>query len=574
MKSIRRLLPFVIILIALTAGWIWWSRPKKVDMSAFVPADALLYLEVNDVPLVLKGLTSTDGWKTLAEPAGIKPGLGSLGWLGRLAAWTGIGRADTIVYSRMQIAATVLGVGAADGGETLNVKPRVAVVVETHTSASRTLFTIEKHVGNFAQHAYVNPRVESKEIEGTKWIIWSSPSDDRRIIAAITGSVAIVGNDEKAVQACLAVRRGERPSLMGNPELENARLRVPQNDTLASGFISSQGATVLSELLAAIYVGQLSEESRDQNLAANLIPQVAKKTLGSVGWSTSLSNGGIEDAYYFSTVNDAGARLRAALKLASTRNAPAYGLLPFNTYSVTRYETRDALAAWRGLNFSLTSQLDPVLGILISRFLQASLTPYGIEDSDLFLHAIGPEIVTARIESGGRSTVLIVEAKDEKLLRALVLKRLGAGGPKLELVGNAELMTSKENGRGAASFINGYLIMGPAESVRTCIDANQRGETLAKSLDSGTSRGTTSVAGPHVLTMTKDTVPAREFIIFVANQPAARASAVDPKELENRLNQLSYAESEMSFVEGGIERKTKSTFGLFGALAAQFNTQK
>lgn len=544
-------------------------------MSAYVPADALLYLEVNNLPQVVNGLTKTDGWNALAGPAGIKSGIGSVGWFGRLASWTGIGAADTIVYSRMQIAATVLGIGAADGGETLNVKPRVALVVETHSSASRTLATIEKNVGNFALRAYENPRIEKKEVDGARWIIWSSSSSERRIIAAMQGSVAIIGNDEKAVQACLAVRRGERPSLSGNLELEEARLRVPYNGTLAFGFMSSQGATVLSELVAAIYVGQLTEEAQEQSIAANLVPQVAKKILGSVGWSTRLADGGIEDAYFISVKNDAGNRLRSALSPASANTVPGAGLLPSDTYSLTRYETRDALTAWRGLNFSISSQLDPVLAILIPRFLEAALSPYGIEDSDIFLQAIGPRIVTARIENGGHSTVLIVEVRDEKTLRSLVSKRLGATDPTVEVIGDAEMLSSTDEKRGAASFVSGYLLMGPRDSIRKCLYARQRGETFVGSKDIEKTRGTASLAGAsHVLTVTRDNVPARDFIVFIANQPAAHGGTADAHELLTRLGQLSYTISEMNFVEGGIERRTKSTFGLLGSLATQFNPRK
>lgn len=575
MKFLRRLVAILTIFILLLAFWIWWNRPTKVDMSAYVPADSLLYLEMNNLPQVVGGLTSTNGWNSLAGPAGIKTGLGRVGWFDKLAAWTGIGTADTIVYSRMQVAAAVLGLEAADGGQTLNVKPRVALVVETHSSAARTLATIEKNVGNFALRAYDNPRIEKKEIDGVHWIIWNSPSTDRRIVSAMIGSVAIIGNEEKAVEACLAVRRGERPSLSGNLELEEARLRVPYNGTLAFAFIPSQGATMLSELVSAIYLGQLSDEAQEQSIAQNLVPQVAKKILGSVAWSTRLAEGRIEDSYFMSVNNDAGARLRSALSPTSSGTLEVTALLPSDTYSVTRYDTRDALTAWRGLSFSISSQLDPLLAIIVPRFLEAALTPYGIEDSDLFLQAIGPSVVTARLENGGHSTVLVVEVRDEKTLRALVLKRLGPTPPQIEMVGDAEMLSSTDEKRGAASFVNGHLLMGPKASVRKCLDARQHGDGLSVTRTFEPALGTSSLQGTsHVLTLTNDFVPAGDFIVFVSSQPLARATPADTKLLDMKLDQLSYAISEMNFVEGGIERRTRSTFGLLGTLATQFNPKK
>lgn len=574
MRIVRRLLPFLIILVLLSLVWVWWNRPEKVDMAGYVPADALLYLEANGLPQLVHGLTHTDGWRALSAPAGINSGLGDVGWLSRLASWTSIGPADTIVYSRMQVAAVVLGVTAADGGETLNVKPRVALIVETHSNASRTLATIEKHVGNFARRAYDDLHIDKKDIDGARWIIWSSPSTDRRIISAITGSVAIIGNDEAAVQACLAVRRGDRPSLAGNLELAEARRRVANNESLAFGFMSSKGAASLLEVAAAVYVGQVSEDPTTQSLAANILPQIATKIVGSIGWSTRPVNGGIEDVYFISVTNDAAARLRASLAPASNSSVPAFGLLPADIYSATHYSTRDALTAWRALSFSISSQLDPVLAVMVAPFLKATLHPYGIEEPDSFLQSVGPEIVTARIENGDNNSVLIVEVRDEKSLRDFVTKRLGTVTPQVERVGDWEILSSTDVSRGAASFVGGYLLMGTKDSLRRCLSARQWEQTLSGSENFQTSLARASLPGPsHVLTLTRDSIPAREFIVFIARQPATHGQPINVHELDMKADQLPFAVSEMKFVESGIERRTRSTFGLLGTLATQFETK-
>ena len=185
MRLLRRFIPFVLVLIVISVFWVWWNRPSHVDMATYVRQTRYSIFETNSLPQIANGLTHTNSWNVLAGPAGVSPRLGNSGWLSRLAAWLGIGSADTMVFSRMQVAAVVLGVAADDGGETLNVKPRI--VIETHSGAGRTLATIEKHVGNFARRAYSDPHVEKKEIEGTNWIVWSSKTSDRRIIAAVAG---------------------------------------------------------------------------------------------------------------------------------------------------------------------------------------------------------------------------------------------------------------------------------------------------------------------------------------------------------------------------------------------------
>src|ERR1051326_3586924 len=133
MRFIRKALLILLALIIIFAIWVWWNRPRKVDMTAYVPADSLIYLEANDLPEIATGIISTDAWKALAPAAGIRSDFGNIGWLSRLAALTGIGPADAVVLSRAQIAVTVLGFDAADAGDTLKIKPRYAIVAETQT---------------------------------------------------------------------------------------------------------------------------------------------------------------------------------------------------------------------------------------------------------------------------------------------------------------------------------------------------------------------------------------------------------------------------------------------------------
>ncbi|HKQ53559.1 MAG TPA: hypothetical protein VJT74_14380, partial [Pyrinomonadaceae bacterium] len=201
MKFLRKALLVFLALLLVLAVWVWWNYPRKVNMTAYVPADTLVYLEANDLPDIATGIINTDAWKALAPAAGIRSNLGNLGWLSRLASWTGIGPADAVVLARAQIAVAVLNLEAADAGDTLKIKPVYAVVVESHTGEGRLQSAVEKRVGDFARRAYGEPRVETKEVWGAKLTTWSSADGGRRIVAAVTGSLAVIGNDESAVQA-------------------------------------------------------------------------------------------------------------------------------------------------------------------------------------------------------------------------------------------------------------------------------------------------------------------------------------------------------------------------------------
>lgn len=570
MRFLRKALFAIIALILIAAVWVWWNRPRKVDMTAYVPADSLIYLEANDLPEIASNLISTDAWKALAPAAGIRSDLGRISWLSRLASWTGIGSSESVVLSRAQVAIAVLGFDAADAGDTLKIKPRYAVIAETHTGESRTRTAVEQRMGDFAKRAYGDPRVEQRDADGVKFTTWTSPDGERRIVAAVTGSLAIIGNDDAAVQACLAVHRGERPSLKDNPQLEEMRSRVGGQEALAFGYISAEGTERLLEIAATAYASQISPDPRAQGAAANLLPPLAKKILGGAGWSAHLSNGSIEDRYFLSLKNGVAERLKTGLVPEPNTTLTVSELLPADTYSISLYNYRDPAQAWRALNSTITSQLDTLTAILIGRLLDAALKPYGIEEPDAFLRAIGPEIVTARLDDSGSRTVTIVEVRDEKALRDFVSKRLGAK-PRSESVGDAVLLVSNNEKHDAASFVRNHLILGTDETVRRCLEAEMKNQTLATADDFRKTLQTVSTSNPaSVVTYTEDHVPARTFIEAISNQKGAREHPTNQEALEKSLEQLRYAVSETQVVEGGFERRTRSSFGQFGSLASQF----
>ncbi|MGB9180833.1 MAG: hypothetical protein WCB68_16495 [Pyrinomonadaceae bacterium] len=574
MKVIRRVLLIVIILALLVGFWLWWNRPQRVNMAAYVPGDSLVYLEANNLPEIANAIIQTDAWKALAPAAGIRSDMGRIGWLSRLAAWTGIGPADVVVLSRAQVAVTVLGIGAADAGDTLKLKPRYAVVVETHSSETRARAAVEKFIGDFARRAYNNPAATHETMDGVEAIVWSVPNTDRRIIAAVTGSVAVIGNDEGAVRACLAVHRGERPSLSGNALLEEMRNRVEGDGALAFGFVSPQGAARLVEFSAPFYVSQIFSDPRFQSGAASLLPQLTNKILGGAGWSARLSNGTIEDRYFLAIQNGVATRLQGAFVPSSVATFGGKDFLPADTYSASGYNTRDPQAAWGALNTSLSTQLGALNAILVTTVLDATVKSFGIDNADTFLHSIGPEITTARLDQKGDRTVIIVEVRDEQTLRDFVSKRLATNSPTKERIGDAELLYTKDAKRGAASFVAGRLIMGSIEDVRQCLQARSQGKTLDSSETFKlASRLTSSDTPALAATYTKNDEATRRFINAVAAQRGVRERPANNSELERALSRLAYALTETRMVEGGFERKTRSSFGQFGSLASQFIAQ-
>jgi hypothetical protein len=574
MKYLRQLLLPIIALLVLAGLWLYWWRPQRVDMTAYVPADSIVYLEANSLPLIAGGIVKTDAWKTLAPLAGITKSTGEVGWLSRFAAWTGIGPAEVVVLSRAQVAIAVLGLETADAGDTLKIRPRIALVVETHTGEGRTRAAVEKLVGDFARRAYGNPSVKNEEKDGLKFMTWTAPEGARSIVAVVESSVAVIGNDEEAVRACLAVRHNQRQSLSGNPQLEEMRGRVDSNDAVAFGYVSPAGAGHLLELAATAYAGQLSAEPKAQSMAASLLHPLANKILGGVGWSARFAGGAVEDRYFLALQNGVDASLRVPLSSSPNATMKESELLPAETYSFSRYNYRDPAAAWRGLNATLSSQVGVLESAVINGVLNQALKPYGIEEPQSFLRAIGPEIVTARLDDSGNSTVTIVEVRDEKALRDFVTKRLGANA-KTERIGETTVQVSRDEERGAASFIEGHLLMGSATNVERCLSARAQNQTLANADDfKKAARAMTTGDPANVVTYTGDEIPARAFINVIASQWNARERSNNNPAINQGLDQLAYAVSETRLVQGGFEKRTRSSFGQLGTLASQFAPER
>ena len=575
MRSRWRILLYILCaLVLLCAAWLWWNRPQQVDMAAYAPADALIYLEANNLPDIFDGLTKTEAWQALAPAAGLRTDFNRLTWLSRVVAWTGIGPAESVLLTRAQMAVVVMGIDAAEEpGQALHIKPRAALVVETHTSRWRMQPAVEKMIGDYARRAHGDARVERKESDDATILTWPHPRGGLPIIAAVVDSVVIVGNDEASVEACLAVRRGTRGALVNDPQLAEMRARLRADDAQAFGYVPQAGTHRLVAVAALAYAGRLADDQRVQSAAAIILPQLADRLIGGAAWSARVRDGAMADTYFLAVQKGLPPRLREALTPEGQPTSGAAALLPADVYQMTRYDYRQPEASWRELQAAISSELDITYAPLITRFLNEALKPFGIAEPREFLRAAGPELATVRLDDAGESLLLVAQVRDGEALRALVKKQLGA--VRFERAGDAELWVSGDEERGTAAFVDNYLIMGGGEDVRRCLAARSSAQTLAASeafKRAGRFASTDDPAG--VVTYTVDRAGARDFISLLARQRALRMNAnANEAALQRALDARPYAVSETRPVEGGFERRTLSAFGLFGLIAGQFSVE-
>ena len=560
MRSRRRLAIAAILILAAIGGWLWWNRPRPVQMAAYAPSDALIYIEIDDPPRLIASLSDTDSWGAILN--GFPALKDLLRWKG-LIAWTGLGRARDVVLARSQVALVVLSLETSKDREALNIRPHTALLVETHTNEGRTRRVVEELVGDLAHRVYGAPRIERRYTGEGETILWIAPKGDRQIIAAISGSLVVIGNDEATVQSCLAVKRGERASLRENARLEQMRQRVAGRDSLAFGYVSPQGLDELMRLLTTAYAVQLFDNPRVQSAAAIILPQLAEKSLQDMAWSMRTAAGKVEDRYLFALPGDLAARLKAPLAPSDDPIHSAERMLPSDTYQMTRYNYRDPNAAWDGVKSAVSSLLDPLIAPLAGRVLDAALQPYGIESPRDFLRAAGPEIVTAQLSPEDSTRILIARARDEDALRSEVRRYLGA--VRRVSVEGVEVLVPLDPKRRAACFTDDYLIMGPEDHLRRCLQARATTRTLA---DEPSYREANSPLGrtkaqPMMVTYSLENERARGIARTLASD------AFDAATTERIFAKNAYAVTETELVEDGLARRTRSAFGLLGDLIAQ-----
>lgn len=548
MRLIKKLLLIGAVAVLIAAAWLWWNGPRRVDMAANAPAGALVYVECNSLHDVGESVVNRNAWRELWPLLGTGNSLpGS--WLRRVVYWTGIGPTSTVILTRSQVAAVMLDLGATEQGETLTIKPEAAILVETHTSQRRIRPVVEEALKRFAETTLLGATMQKRDVSGAELMVWSAPAKDRQIVAAINESLVIVGNNERAVQACLDAQRGLRPSLQGHPELQQMRQSLGSEQALGFGFVSAANAGRLVSAAAPLVTGTAPNDLRFDRLIAGS----ASKLLRGVGWSSRVVQGRIEDRYVFLLTPDLVSRLRPFFQPAEGK-PDITKMLPEHVYSVTLYNFEDPLATWKAVQTAMSAQLDTLSAIVFTSVFKAALTSYGIDDPESFLQTIGPEILTARVRENSERSVLIAPIRDKTALRQFLREQFRL---QAEPFSDGLLVEIPEKQLGV-TFVNDHLVLGNDVEVRLCLGSFLLGQTPVKQLTE-LSGGSSSSS---ITTYTRDDERVLNFFRAIARAEGRAVTKSD--ELMRKLEALPYSSTQTTLGERGLERTTVSSFGQFG----------
>jgi hypothetical protein len=533
--------------------------PKPVDMSSFAPANSLVYLEANRPLEVLQTLQRTEAWQILGANQTTFQVPSQRSWLQALMRATGIGPIDSVILARSQVAVVVTDLTAHEQGETLNVKPEAAVILETHTAERRIRAPLERVLQDLVTKAYGSRQPQRATIDGAHLIEWKNEDGTGQVVATFYGSVVIVGNSRRVVDNCLNVVRRRAPSLKADPDLKQTRAQHSSVTALAFGYVPASESGRLIAVGLPIALGRTPADVE----FSKLIDNVTVKLFGSLAWSSRAFKGGIEDRYQISLQPAVVAKLQPNFGFASSSS----GLpIPSGFYSMTRYRFAHPLQAWQSLKLTISGHVDALGAVIFTSILKAGLLAYGIEDPEVFLGAVHGDIRTLRLDQQGDRQLLVAPVRDRSTLMELFQTQMGLKKQKSAVIGTS-VYENSEGSTGVALNESVVVIGHPSDVQQYYLRVGP-----SKTNDDLHTRQISYFADPNnasqVITYANDTERVGSFLFAMLKSSDMNAS--NTSQVEAEIAALPYAVTETTLSDSGINRITRSPLGQFSTLISLF----
>lgn len=491
---------------------------KPTDPRSVIPSDAIIYLETNDLGKTLAAITQNPKFQQLAKT---KPDLSVVDGVKLSVAVTGFAASEE---------------QAEEGNSVLNFQPRFVAVVETNAWGWQAKSFVEDKLGEVINEAYggaVELEITTRKDVG-EYYVWTS-QEGKKAYALQQGSLVFFGNDESAIERCQAVKRGEAESIAKNPKLGDG-------DRLAFAYVSPEGVGQIANLVSLQLAKSTGEEADVQSFVARVLPEILRNTVKEITWTAVKKENSIEDQFAISLDNEAARVFSEAIAPAKNEASEMGKFVPASALSATRYLLRDPQIAWRGLVLTSQKKTDVASGALIAAFSGSVFEPYGVEDPEQFLSAIGGQIVTVRLTQDSDDVAVVTSFKDLAAVRRGIAKEINfAGSP--EKLFDADVWKS-EDGELAAGFIGSTLVLGNTETVLKCLEVKQ----------TSTFMDTQAFAASDAVATTIGSEEASGKLVEVFSERKNDEQVLLSYRIETRFN------------INGVERHTTSDFGLIGAI--------
>jgi hypothetical protein len=512
----------------------------------------MVYVEFNDPAAVVQAIQHSTLWQAAAPITQSKTP--SQNRVATAAARAGIGPLPAVLFARAQVALAMIGLNTFEEADnSLKVRPEFALIVETHTSKWRVKPAAVEAIKQLANFNYGASMCTERSADAD-YIECSVSGSERKIIAAIDGTLVVIGNSDNAVRSCLEARRGVRPNLRSDPEMMKVRASVSSDKTLGFGYVSPANSAKLFSWFAPLW---LLKSPGDQQLQ-QLLAVSAGKVLRGVAWTASSAPQGIEDRFLFSLDPGVVSRLQPAFT-ESEPDENLWKFVPEGFESLTIYRNKAPATAWGSLNSAVAFKLDAVPAALFGTLLNSSLSVYGISNPKEALTALTPPLLTLKTSDSAAEAILVARVNDPERLKQSLDK-----GEILEgLESNPD--PKKEY---TAVFVNDYVLLGKTENVRSSLVAIRKGvDADPKKYHSYLSQASNESEGV-IVTFTNDEERVNNFLATLVQLQGRKLSAQELENLRNEVRTSGVAATDTRLNAFGIERRTRSAFGQFSTLTS------
>lgn len=501
-------------------------------MRTLVPAESLVYLESNDLAAALQPIVDS---KPFTDVAKSKPDLSALKGVQVAVAVTGFETTEEKLTDEHSVG---------------RIQPHFVAVADTHAWNYQAVGFAEKKLGAFVEKIYDSePTLEKSDKNGGKYFTWKA-NDGRRAYALVVDSLIYFGNDETAIDKCIAVRRGEADSIA-----KAGKVVPAAPGTLASGYVGPDGIAQIANIIGLKFASEMGEDSEVQSAIAGILPQLLRKSVTDVTWTSTRTEKGIEDKYSITMPADVASVFNETMTPSEGVDIDLLAQFPTNVPSVTLYNLKEPQVAWRSVLLVAQKQVDPSSGRIIGEFSNLLFEPYGVRDPELFLSSIGKNphgrnILVAKMGPETDEPVIIATRGDGNNTLKSLTPELKPETPIVE--GGYNVWTTSDGDLQIAFDINAIKI-GSKQNIAQCT-----GPWLQQLTDirSDSIRRLASTKAP-ITTVAVD----RDTTSEVADLLSERKSE------DTKAESHSYTETR--FTKTGIDRRTTSDFGLIGSIIAQ-----
>jgi hypothetical protein len=563
-----------LIVALVVGGFLFLRRPPRVPMERYAPAEALAFVEVNSLTDLVGGLTHTRAWLELGPVLGLSSQLGQLGFMADLIGRSGLGPDEAVVAGRAQFALAVTGVesnaGETEEGAYIHLKPRFALIIETHLTPETATRLVRDRASIVAQRIYgESADEESEDYRGARLSVFRGSEPGRQLLAAASGSVVLIANHPDAIKSCLDSISGNTASLAEDSALRQARGGV-ESDSSVFGYVTASGIQKLVELSPLLFAGG-SPQAETANSISDLVEHLSNQAIRGLLYSAKFEAGGVTERYLTLLRPEVSEALSEPLKPALAPTFETLAFVPRELETLTILNVERAGELPERVFKRVSPTVDIVAGVALREFVINLRKQYGLEPSDSAGDAVGSEIAIVKF-GDDQPRAMVMTVNDESKLKEAVARYLRRKGAALanEQYDGSEIMVSSSGDRRAAAFVGTVLVLGTRDQIIRSIETHAArngldGDDRLKQII------TSRPANASIISYRPGVEGAAKLLLGISKLTRVTDGSqelLDHDSARRALDRLPPSGSYTEFRGNGVFVETRSAVGNFGLLAS------